>query len=124
MDNNIKVSIHGGSGNLIVKKKKRIKKLRRRGYKPKEAGDLVEIDSITIFFEGVKRYLITGIDVATKFAFAIAFSKLNSRNSKIFFTKFLEVAPFKIKRIQTDNRKKFKQYISVQSIEVIYRYAC
>ena len=126
MDNNIKVSIHGGSGNLIIKKKKRIKKLRRRGYKPKEAGDLVEIDSITIFFEGVKRYLITGIDIATKFAFAMAFSKLNSRNSKIFFTKFLEVAPFKIKRIQTDNgkefEKEFKEYIRGQPITHYFTY--
>ena len=120
MDNNIKVTIHGGSGNLIVRKKKRVKKLRRKCYKPKEPGDLVQIDSIAIFSEGVKRYLITGIDLCTKFAFAMAFEKLNSRNSKMFFCKFLEVTPFKIKRIQTDNGKEFekdfKKYIRGQPI--------
>jgi len=126
MDNNIKATIHGGSGNLIFKKKKRIKKLRRKGYKPKKPGDLVQIDSIAVFFEGVKRYLITGIDLSTKFAFAMAFTKLNSKNSKIFFTKFLEVAPFKIKKIQTDNGKEFekdfKQYIRGQPITHYFTY--
>ena len=120
IDNNIKVTVHGSSGNLIVRKKKRIKKLRRKGYKPKKPGDLVQIDSVAVFFEGVKRYLITGIDLVTKFAFAMAFERLNSRNSKTFFIKFSEVAPFNIKRIQTDNgkefEKEFKEYIRGQPI--------
>ena len=29
MDNKVKITVHGGSGNLIVKKKKRIKKLKK-----------------------------------------------------------------------------------------------
>jgi len=126
MDNNMKITVHGGSGNLMFKKKKRIKKLRRKGFKPKKPGDLVQIDSIAIFFEGIKRYLITGIDLSTKFAFAMAFTKLNSRNSKIFFIKFVEVAPFKIKNIQTDNGKEFekdfKQYIRGQPIDHFFTY--
>ncbi len=56
----------------------------------------------------------------------MAFSKLNSRNSEIFFTKFLEVAPFKIKRIQTDNgkefEKEFKEYIRGQPITHYFTY--
>jgi len=127
IDNNIKVTVHGSSGNLIVRKKKRIKKLRRKGYKPKKPGDLVQIDSVTVFFEGVKRYLITGIDLFTKFAFAMAFEKLNSRNCKTFFIKLSELTPFKIKRIQTDNGKEFekdfKQYIRRQPIIHYHCYA-
>ena len=126
MNNNIKITVHGGSGNLMYKNKKRIKKLRRKGYKPKKPGDLVQMDSIAIFFEGVKRYLLTGIDLSTKFAFAMAFTKLNSRNSKTFFIKFSEVAPFKIKNIQTDNGKEFekdfKQYIRGQPINHFFTY--
>ena len=56
----------------------------------------------------------------------MAFTKLNSKNSKIFFTKFLEVAPFKIKKIQTDNGKEFekdfKQYIRGQPITHYFTY--
>ena len=109
-DRNIKLRIHGGSGKLMVRKKKRVKKIRRKGYMPKQPGDLVEIDSITIFVDGVKRYLITAIDLVTKFTFSLAFTNLNSRNSKLFFQKLLDVTPFKIRRIQTDNGKEFEKY--------------
>ena len=106
----VKVGMHGGSGKLIFRERKRVKKLRRKGYLPEKPGDLVQMDSITIFIDGIKRYLITAIDLVTKFTFSLAFNNLNSQNAKIFFKKFLYVTPFKIKRIQTDNGSEFEKY--------------
>lgn len=47
----------------------RIKKQRTKDYRPNAPGDLVQIDAITVFTSGVRRYLITGIDIKTRFAF-------------------------------------------------------
>ncbi len=115
LNQRIKVRIHGGSGNLMVKKKRNLMKNRRKDFKPKKPGDLLQIDSITVFSEGIQRYLITAIDLVTRFTFALAFKRLNSKNAKIFFKKLREVTPFEIKRIQTDNgcefEKHFREYI-------------
>lgn len=83
-------------------------KLRRKGYKPQEAGDLVQIDSITLFVDRIKRYIITGIDVRSKFAFAYAYESLSSASALDFMQKLITVAPFKVKRIQTDNGQEFE----------------
>lgn len=88
--------------------KKRRKKLRRKGYMPREAGDLLQVDSITLFTEGIKRYIVTAIDVKSKFAFAYAYEGLSSASALDFMQKLITVAPFKIKRIQTDNGLEFE----------------
>ena len=87
---------------------KRRKKLRRKGYMPQEAGDLLQVDSITLFTEGIKRYIVTAIDVKSKFAFAYAYEGLSSASALDFMQKLIAVAPFKIKRIQTDNGLEFE----------------
>jgi len=89
-------------------KKKYRKKLRRKGYKPEEGGDLVQVDSITLFVDSIKRYIITAIDVKSKFAFAYAYESLSSASALDFMQKLITVAPFKIKRIQTDNGLEFE----------------
>ena len=89
-------------------KKKYRKKLRRKGYKPEEAGDLLQVDSITLFLDNIKRYIITAIDVKSKFAFAYAYEGLSSAAALDFMQKLITVAPFKIKRIQTDNGLEFE----------------
>lgn len=109
-DANPKASFNGRSGviSFIVKKKKRAKE-RIKGYKPEEAGDLVQIDSITLqFATGIKKYIITAIDVKTKFAFAYGYESLSSASALDLIEKLITVAPFKIKRIQTDNGLEFE----------------
>ena len=91
---------------LVLKKKK----LRRKGYLPDSPGDLVQIDSIVIFTNGLKRYLVTAIDVKSRFAFALAYNNHSSLSARDFMTKLREVAPFPIRRVQTDNGSEFHQY--------------
>jgi len=86
------------------------KKLRRNGYKPVNPGDLVQIDSIEVFYQNVKRYIITAVDVKSKFAFAYSYKNLNSKSALDFIKKLEYVAPFRINRIQTDNGKEFHKY--------------
>lgn len=107
----VKTSINGKTGNLRIRgTKKREHKLRIKDYKAKGPGDLVQIDAIELFINGVRRYIITALDVKTRFAFAYCFKTLSSNTAKIFFQKLEEVAPFSIKAVQTDNGKEFHKY--------------
>ena len=93
----------------LKSRRKQTKKAKKRlfGYEVNDIGDLVQIDSITRFHNGIKRYLITAIEVKSKFAFAYAYKSLSSRSAADFLEKLIKVAPFSIKAIQTDNGSEF-----------------
>lgn len=94
-----------------VKAIKRAKKLR----KPQELttnapGDLLEIDTIVKFVWGVKRYIITAVDIHSKYTFAYCYERALSANAQDFFKKLKQAFPFKIKAVQTDNGSEFHKY--------------
>jgi transposase InsO family protein/transposase-like protein len=107
LDPNVKVSLYGKTGKLVIRKRKREKKLRRGHFYPKLPGDLIQIDSIVIFLNGVKMFLISGIDVVSRFGFSYAFPRLSSRNAREFMEKFLMVDPCPVRCVQTDNGSEF-----------------
>jgi transposase InsO family protein len=111
---NNRLSFYAGQDIFRERKTKspRVKKLRVKDYRPQAPGDLVQIDAITVFVDGVRRYLLTGIDVPTRFAFAYSCETLSSRTATEFLKKFMIVAPFAIKAIQTDNGHEFHKYFA------------
>ena len=101
----------GGAGRLVSRRQKpRRTKKRRNGYQPQEPGDLVQIDSLAVFRDRIKRYLLTAIDVNSRFGFAYSYPHLNSHNASDFLKKLIHVAPFAIKHIQTDNGSEFDKH--------------
>lgn len=100
--------INGKSGRLNERKKVKRKKLRRKGYKPEVPGDLVQMDSITRFKDGIRRYIITGKDYKSKMAFAYGYKTFSNASAKDFMEKLEKVFPFPIKRIQTDKAFEFE----------------
>lgn len=116
-----KLSFHAGTGNLNERKPpKKAKKLRRKGHKADKPGALVEIDTVVIFVNNIRRYIITAIDVHGRFAYAHTYKSPSSANAKDFFEKLNEVVPFVITHIQTDNgsefAKHFRKYVEELSI--------
>ena len=104
----VKVFLNGETGKLrFVEKSPGPKKLRRKGYIPRQPGDLVQMDTVSIFANGLKRYLFTAIDVNTRLAFAYAYKSDTALNGKDFLLKFVKVTPFATTRIQTDNGGEF-----------------
>lgn len=99
----------------------------KKSPKPSEFGYL-EIDTITEFNSGVKRYVFNAIDVKLKFQFSYPYKKLNSHHGKDFFTKLEKVYPLqgKIKTVQTDNglefRGEFENYLRHKQIPQYYIY--
>ena len=107
----LKVFLNGGNGKLrFVERKTTPKKLRRKGYFPDKPGDLVEMDTVSIFENGLKRYLFTAIDVKTRMAFAYTYKSDTAANGKDFLIKFVKVTPFATSHIQTDNGSEFAGY--------------
>lgn len=109
-----KVTLSAATGRIIARKpnssKTRLKKSRRGSYSPKAPGDLVQIDTVVKFILGIKRYCITAIDVKGRFSFAYTYKSQSSANARDFLDKLQVVAPFEIKRVQTDNGHEFYKY--------------
>ena len=95
------------------KQRKKRKKKRRKDYPVMSPGDLVEIDTITLYRNSVKRYILTAIDVRSRITYAKAYTRCNSKNATDFFKELEEVLPFTIKAVQTDNGSEFEKYFRV-----------
>jgi putative transposase len=107
----LKMMHKGDTGNIYFRERKGArKKLGRKGYQPRKPGDLVQMDTISIFTNGLKRYLFTALDVTTRLAFAYAYKADSSSNGQDFLRKFVKVTPFVTSRIQTDNGSEFAQH--------------
>jgi transposase InsO family protein len=102
-----KLSYYARSDSFSERNKIKRKKIRRKDYQPATAGDLVQVDTIVKFINGIKRYIVTAIDLKSEFGFAYAYTNHSSKSTADFFAKFQSVAPFQIKRIQTDNGSEF-----------------
>jgi len=118
-----KLSFQARTGRFIERKAIALyRKQRRKGYQPEKPGDLVQIDAISIFIKSIRKYLITAIDLKSRFAFSYAYDRLSSLNARDFMQKLQYVSPFEIKRIQTDNgaefNKHFRRYI--QEIKLVH----
>ncbi len=106
-----RISLNGSSGKLLVRDQRRpMKKTRRKGFYPARPGELVEIDTVSIFVDGLKRYLLTAIDLPTRFAFAYIYKSSSSTNARDFLEKLRMVTPFQITRVQTDNGHEFHKH--------------
>jgi len=96
-----------------LKERKTKKKLRKKNFTPQVPGDLVQMDTVSVFADGIKRYIYTALDVRTRFAFAYAYKTHSSAHASDFLNKFLNVVPFTIKRVQTDNGSEFAKYFEL-----------
>ena len=105
-----KLSLYGKTGKLIEQKsRKQRKKLRSKGY----VGALAKADTIVRFTNGIKRYILTGIDLETKFAFAYAYTSHASTSAADFMALFKGVAPVSLTHVQTDNGSEFQDHFEI-----------
>jgi len=117
--NNLKTVSSSKIGRIIKKNnwflylgkrtKQTVKKEKKKvfGYEVKEPGDLFQIDTLVRFERGIKRYILTACDVVSKFSFAFAYKSHSSKQTSDFVKKLLQVTPYPLKAIQTDNGSEF-----------------
>jgi transposase len=80
LPDNQQYTLWAREGKIRAKQKNHYKKVRRGKYKPTVPGDLVQMDTIHIGKEGIKRYMHTAIDNKSRLAFSKIYNSLNSRN--------------------------------------------
>lgn len=86
-------------------------------------GDLVQIDTIHLMVDSRLRiYIYTLIDVYSRFAYAWATERLNTRMSIKFLRLAQQKATFTFKCIQTDNGSEFSQHFT-ERIKITHRHS-
>lgn len=101
------LSFSGRTGRMIERNPKPYKKkLRSKSH----IGGLVKADTIVRFKDGIKRYIVTAIDLETKFAFAYGYVSHGSQHAADFMRTFKGVAPISLTHIQTDNGSEFANH--------------
>ena len=85
------------------------KKLRSKGH----TGALAKADTIVRFTDGIKRYVLTAIDLETEFAFAYAYTSHSSKAAADFMKNFKHVAPLSLTHVQTDNGSEFADHFEL-----------
>jgi len=95
---------------LMIKKRSPWKKSHLSPKRPlvNNPGDLVQIDTIHLWKDGSpKAYIYTLIDVQSRWCYAFATNKVGCRNSLKLVKEAQKHAPFRFKKIQTDNGPEF-----------------
>lgn len=102
LPNPIRLSFQGKTGNLTERIRKRKKKLRRpHGYR------VLEVDTVVRFVDGMKRYILTGVDTERRTAFAACYTNHGSQSAADFLNKTQTVLPDCPSAVQTDNGSEF-----------------
>jgi transposase InsO family protein len=97
----------------------KIKKINRQRVtrKPKDIkalypGHIVALDTIERFVHGIRRYVITFEDIHSRFGFAWATTSHASLAAKEFFNSCIQVFPYPITFVLTDNGSEFKKHFN------------
>ena len=67
-----------------------------------------QLDTMVRKLDELKIYFYSAIDVKGKLALSLPYSRLNSRNTRDFFEKLLNICPLPIQDVQTDNGQEFE----------------
>jgi transposase InsO family protein len=109
----------------LIKKRSPWKRLHLSPERPfvLKPGDLVMVDTIHLMISPNQRiYVYTLIDVYSRWTFAWAVSKINTRKSIEFLKRAQAMAEFNFNCIQSDNGSEFSQHFS-ERIKILHRHS-
>jgi len=99
-----------GTGRIV--KANRTKVLRKpKDLVPLYPGHVLAMDTIEKQRRGRRMYVLTVIDLFTRTSFAIATKSHSSRTFAHFFYLVMQLFPYEIKNVLTDNGSEFKKYL-------------
>lgn len=109
----------------LIKKRSPWKRLHLSVRRPEalKPGDLVMVDTIHLMISEKKRiYVYTLIDVYSRWCYALAVDRINTRKSIEFLQRAELLADFKFNCIQSDHGSEFSQHFS-ERIETLHRHS-
>jgi transposase InsO family protein len=93
-----------------IRKKRRVGQVKRRItelLKEKRSGFLLALDTIVIYFMGVKRYILTAVDEFGKIGFARMYPSKHSKYARDFLKRLWYLFDGRIENITRDNGTEF-----------------
>ncbi|MER3466643.1 MAG: hypothetical protein C4340_05905, partial [Armatimonadota bacterium] len=81
-----------------------------KGYRPACPGDCLALDTIERWRDGEPRYVITCIDLASRFSFALAFRSRSSAHAALTLRCAQIVFPLPLRRVLSDNGGEFARH--------------
>jgi transposase InsO family protein len=97
---------------LKLRKKRRLNQHKKRITelkKEQRSGFLIAIDGITIYWNGIKRYILTALDVYSKIGFARMYKSKQSSSASDFLNRVYYLLNGKIENLLTDNGSEFEK---------------
>lgn len=91
----------------VVPRKREKKARKPKGFVATYPGHCVSLDTVERVVHGSRRYVITAVDIYSRFAFAMTTKSHASLAAKRFFDLLREVFPHQIKFVLTDNGSEF-----------------
>ncbi len=85
-------------------------------------GDLVQIDTIHFLENSKRTYVYTLLDLYSRWAYAWASERANSRNSLVFLKRARKKACFKFSCLQSDHGSEFSQHFT-EGIKIFHRHS-
>lgn len=120
--NSVKRTLDGAG---LIKKRSPWKRLHLSSQRPQveKSGDLVQVDTIHLMETPTKRvYVYTLIDVYSRWTYAWATERINTRLSIKFLARAQTVAPFEFRCIQSDHGSEFSQHFT-ERVKVLHRHS-
>lgn len=99
----------------LLRKRSPWKRLHRSAPRPeaKNPGDLVQVDTIHLMKnDGTRVYIFTCLDVYSRWAYARAYERSNTRNAINFLKRAQSESLFTFSMIQSDNRPEFSTHFT------------
>lgn len=90
------------------KEKRRITELDRNPF----PGFLIALDTMVLWWNGVKRYIVTGIDTTSKIAFARMYTTKSSKNAADFLKRMLHLLDHEVWNTLHDNGSEFYKHFA------------
>ena len=109
----------------LIRKRSPWKRLHLSTERPKalKPGDLLMVDTIHLMVSKTKRiYVYTLIDVYSRWCFAWATERINTRKSIQFLRKAQALAPFAFQCVQSDHGSEFSQHFT-ERIKILHRHS-
>lgn len=87
---------------------------------PEKSGTWIQVDTVVLYWQGHRVYVITAIDLTSRFGIAYAYNTPSSKNAKDFLGKIrlFFTGEIALKMIQTDNGSEFLKHFDAACREL------
>ena len=95
------------AGRRIQRRDRKTKARKPKGYVPSRPGECLALDTIERVVQGSRRYVITAVDIHSRFAFAYGTKSHASKEAAHVFKAIFQSFPYRIEHVLTDNGSEF-----------------